>query len=47
MMRIEEVAQGTKPINIMTAPDRTKPKAKNTLGFERSEMDPEINFEKP
>src|SRR5690606_21405247 len=42
-----EVAQGTKPINSITAAARIRPAGKKTRGFERSETDPMMNFEKP
>lgn len=47
MMAMLEVAHGTKPMNSITAAARIRPAGRNTRGFERSDTDPIMNFEKP
>ena len=42
-----DVAQGTKPINNITAAARISPAGRKTRGFERSETEPMMNFENP
>jgi hypothetical protein len=46
-MAMLDVAHGTNPMNNMTAAARINPAGRKTRGFERSETDPMMNFEKP